>query len=134
MTRIMVDVDIIPETCCNCGTHFGMDATLMATRRKDGKAFYCPNGHNIVYKPESDKLKTELIAVSARLEAAERREKHLRSNLDATERSRIAMKGVVTRLRNRAANGVCPCCNRTFVSLHKHMISKHPDYEKSEIA
>lgn len=37
-------------------------------------------------------------------------------------------KGVVTRTRNRIANGVCPCCDRSFTNLQRHMASKHPDY------
>lgn len=33
-------------------------------------------------------------------------------------------------LRNRAAAGVCPCCNRTFEQLGRHMTTKHPEYVK----
>jgi hypothetical protein len=29
------------------------------------------------------------------------------------------------------ANGVCPCCNRTFQNLARHMAGKHPDYEEA---
>lgn len=39
-----------------------------------------------------------------------------------------AARGQVTRLKNRAAAGVCPCCNRTFHQLVRHMAAKHPDF------
>jgi hypothetical protein len=34
-------------------------------------------------------------------------------------------------MRKRIQSGVCPCCNRTFENLGRHMKSKHPafDYE-----
>lgn len=32
------------------------------------------------------------------------------------------------RLRRRTAAGVCPCCNRSFVQLARHMKTKHPDH------
>ena len=38
------------------------------------------------------------------------------------------MKGQVTRIKKRVANGVCPCCNRTFKDLAAHMSTQHPDY------
>lgn len=48
------------------------------------------------------------------------------------EKSLIATKGVVTRLKNRARNGVCPCCIRTFKDLHMHMASEHPNFVTDE--
>jgi hypothetical protein len=32
------------------------------------------------------------------------------------------------KLKSRARHGVCPCCNRQFVNMAKHMQSKHPDF------
>lgn len=43
------------------------------------------------------------------------------------------MKGVATRLKNRAAHGVCPCCNRTFQQLARHMSAKHPDFKTADV-
>lgn len=39
-------------------------------------------------------------------------------------------RGVVTKTKNRIGKGVCPCCNRTFVELARHIATKHPDYAK----
>lgn len=38
------------------------------------------------------------------------------------------------RLRKRASAGVCPCCNRTFSQLARHMQTKHPTFIAQEIA
>lgn len=41
-------------------------------------------------------------------------------------------RGQLTKLKRRVSNGVCPCCNRSFADLHRHMTEKHPDYLTSE--
>jgi hypothetical protein len=35
--------------CCDCGTFFGMQASLVAMRRKDHREFRCPNGHAQIF-------------------------------------------------------------------------------------
>lgn len=32
------------------------------------------------------------------------------------------------------ACGVCPCCNRSFTNVRRHMTSQHPDYTIPEPA
>lgn len=32
-------------------------------------------------------------------------------------------------IKKRVGNGVCPCCNRTFENLSRHMSCKHPEYK-----
>ena len=40
----------------------------------------------------------------------------------------IAAKGKqLTRLQKRIHAGVCPCCNRTFTNVARHMKTKHPN-------
>lgn len=31
--------------CCVCGTVFSVDDNVYTARLRDGKIFYCPNGH-----------------------------------------------------------------------------------------
>lgn len=38
------------------------------------------------------------------------------------------VKGAHQRTKNRVAKGVCPCCNRSFTNLAKHMAGQHPDF------
>lgn len=44
------------------------------------------------------------------------------------EKSLSAKKGQLTKLKKRVANGACPCCNRHFSDLYRHIQSQHPDY------
>lgn len=120
---------LVRETCCNCHISFGMTKAMREARLEDLKTFYCPNGHAQHYtgKPTSERLRQ-------RLEWAEARERALRDQKDATERSYRALKGVVTRTKRRIAAGVCPCCNRTFQDLHRHMSGQHPAYVESATA
>lgn len=53
---------------------------------------------------------------------------------DHAERQASARKGQVTRLKNRAAAGVCPCCTRSFENLRRHMTTKHPTFKAEEVA
>jgi len=45
-----------------------------------------------------------------------------------TKRQKAAAKGQLTKTKRRVANGVCPCCNRTFADLSAHMHGQHPEY------
>lgn len=95
-------------------------------------SFHCPNGHAQHYtaeKSEREQLRRErdrLKYDAARLEDEAR---EAREEADAARRSAAAMKGVATRMKNRVKHGVCPCCNRTFADLARHMATKHPDID-----
>ena len=41
---------------------------------------------------------------------------------------RHAAKGQISKLKKRASAGVCPCCNRSFQNLRRHMGNKHPEF------
>jgi len=40
-------------------------------------------------------------------------------------------KAAAARLQKRVANGVCPCCTRSFANLRRHMETTHPEYKAS---
>ena len=115
--------------CPACGVLFAITEELEERRRKDGKSFYCPNGHSMSYgNSDTEKLRKER-EKNARLTARLDQEKAATAALD---RQRAAMKGQVTRIKKRVANGVCPCCNRTFKDLAAHMSTQHPDYVEAQ--
>lgn len=108
--------------CCSCGVEFAMPARLLRERRENGGGFYCPNGHRLVYKtPTTERLKKKL-------ESAEARARHEADQREAAERSNAALRGANTKLRNRAAAGVCPCCHRSFQNVARHMSGQHPQF------
>jgi len=110
---------------------FAIPHVLRLRLRKSHDTFYCPAGHAQHYVGVSDEdvLKEKLRKAEAR--AAEWRAEYDREwgARKATERRLSAAKGVLTKTKKRIANGVCPCCNRTFQNLANHMKGQHPDYE-----
>ncbi len=118
----------VTKTCGECGIQFGLQEGFDNDNQRNGGTWYCPNGHGRVYtEPEVKKLERQLTREMARHDQT-------KANLQGTKRTLIAERGHRTRLKNRIKNGVCPCCNRSFQNLYKHMKSQHPDYAKKERA
>ena len=111
--------------CPSCNTLFAITAQYEDRRREDGGDFYCPSGHSMSY---GNSVRSQLKKERERAGRLAAQLDQTRANLDATERSRRAMKGQVTKIRNRVGRGVCPCCNRSFADLARHMETKHPDF------
>lgn len=122
----ITSIDLELVDCANCGVIFGLPAHLAEARRRIGGSCYCPNGHYLSWKStELDRLQREVNAARVAVAAA-------RDQLGAAERSNAALRGVITKERKRVGNGVCPCCNRTFANLARHMDGVHPGYADSE--
>jgi hypothetical protein len=109
--------------CGSCGIVFAFEEDFDTTRRRDHSSWYCPNGHSFSYTGPSDveKLRSEL-------EEERQRRKAARDLLDHEQRSHAATRGHLTRTKKRIAAGVCPCCNRSFAQLSRHIATQHPDY------
>jgi hypothetical protein len=114
-------VEVTTTTCCACGVVFGLPDYLDKARRADGAAFFCPNGHSLSYgRSTVETLRTEVERQKKLVEFA--------NNAARAERERAnKLERTAERLKKRAANGVCLCCNRTFANLARHMKAKHPD-------
>lgn len=125
--------DFYIETCYKCGIGFGMPRSYQRDRVQKGGSFYCPNGHAQCYvESEVERLEKELALEKERKERALTEANILRQNNKTLERSRAAVSGHLKRTKKRIQNGVCPCCNRTFRNLARHMATKHKDYKDSE--
>lgn len=87
-------------------------------RNNPNKWFYCPNSHHQHYtKSQKDIVKDEL--------------KNKIANQGATiAQLEDAIKKKDKAHRRLVKNGVCPCCNRSFVNLKRHVQNKHPEYLK----
>lgn len=111
-------------TTCWCGIQFAMPrGTYDWHIRRETNTTYCPLGHaGVVREP-----------VEKKLEAAQARERHLEDQLRAAENDAEAVRRRLIRDRHRFANGVCPCCNRSFTNVARHMATKHPDYDSSHL-
>jgi hypothetical protein len=129
METIRLQTEYLLHTCQTCGVPFAVTDGYDDRRREDGRTFYCPNGHSLTYR---DTLHKQLTAAQEQLARERARHDQTRAERDAIERQRRATKGQLTKVRKRVANGVCPCCNRSFADLAAHMATKHPDYAKRE--
>lgn len=125
-------ITLVDVACCNCSTHFAMDAALRDQCLAKGGTFYCPNGHAQHYtEPTVPKLKKQLENANKRVAWAEDSAARARVETETIKRQKAAIKGQLTKTRKHIANGVCPCCHRTFKQLARHMDSKHPDFKKA---
>lgn len=116
------------ETCCNCGMAFAM---VTEFRRKclnnHNISFFCPAGHGQHYtgQNEAQRLQREL----------ERERELLASSKAHTEKVKGDLSRITKahkRMRVRVANGVCPCCNRSFTNLRDHMKTQHAEFGKDK--
>lgn len=123
MTKYVDGIQFVTEECCSCGMPFAMTADFRRRRLNDRKDWYCPRGHAQHYtgKSEAQKLRDQLSRTERRLEAESGRASLLEGQRDNLQRS-------YGRMRERVKNGVCPCCNRTFQNLLRHMRTKHPEF------
>lgn len=118
--------------CGECGVTWAMPAPLRSARLSDGKSFFCPNGHERVFRDtEEARLRR---ALDAERRARERSEELRKAALKEAEHNAIEWRKSKTRLRTmreRVKHGVCPCCKRSFVQLARHMATQHPDFNEA---
>lgn len=129
MSTILHSTILETITCYRCGVLFAMPDNLMRRYQETRDTFYCPNGHGQMFtKSTAQKLEEQLATERRRRDSADARAQAALDQADAAERSNRALRGVATKLRKRAAAGVCPCCQRTFQNVQRHMTGQHPDY------
>lgn len=133
-TVITLETTLELITCVRCGVAFAAPADLLSRRRENHESFYCPNGHSLSFPSQSDAEKAQ--AEAAKYKKLWRQEQAYAAGAieerNAAQRSLKATRAAHTRTKNRIANGVCPCCNRSFSNLNEHMHMEHPDYTKEE--
>ncbi len=117
------------QACPNCGVRFGVPDGYTERRQADKKSFYCPNGHSMSYtESEEDRLRRERDKLKQNEAWYEERLRSERASREMAERKLTAAKGQITKIKKRASEGICPCCNRQFANLQAHMHTKHPGY------
>lgn len=118
---IYATIELNPKECPTCGVVYGLSRDFDRRRDEDGKVWYCPQGHSVVYTDTTvDRLKR-------RIETLEGREEDLRESVKAERKAKIVAKAAATRAKNRAAKGVCQFCGRTIRQMARHVESKHAD-------
>lgn len=124
------------KTCPLCGVHYALDAAFARLKWDQGGDWYCPNGHNLIFtETKAQKLQKQLDAerkkIADQQETIRYFDKRLSETVQERDNATRNWKSTKTRLRKtkeRVANGVCPCCNRNFENLQRHIRTKHPAY------
>jgi ssDNA-binding Zn-finger/Zn-ribbon topoisomerase 1 len=120
-TKINTEVDLEVKQCPVCYVHYAVPEMMMNRKRENGGDWYCPNGHGLAFtKTKADKLAEELAKEKEHTQYWMNRKNEI-------DRELTAKKGELTKLKKRVTHGVCPCCNRSFVNLQRHMKTKHPE-------
>ena len=132
MTQITEFVTLTQINCGECGGTYAINERYRQQKQENKGSWTCPYckvgwGYQNT-ETEADRLKKQLAAESARLEAARRERDNALLEADHFRKSRDGMKGAYRKVAVRVKNGVCPCCKRTFSCLAEHMKAKHPDF------
>lgn len=125
-------VEMFISDCAECGSLFGITTELEARLRYSGRSFWCPNGHRMSFTGEEAELRKRVQDAEREANRQGSRAKWATERAETAERSRDAYKGHLTRAKKRIGNGVCPCCNRHFANVERHMKGQHPDYVSTE--
>lgn len=129
-----LEKSIVVIECASCAVDFGIGADFQRRRLNDHEDFYCPNGHPNVYagpsaaEKERRRLERELDAARSLAARESRRRADAEQDARRKDYEARAAKGQLTKTKKRVAAGVCPCCNRSFQNLAKHMAGQHPSY------
>jgi hypothetical protein len=130
MSATMTYSETLVVTHCWCGIAVAIPENLHRWMHKSDKNHcHCPVGHEFVF---NNTLEEQLEEARQQRNEALQRVRATRDLLHAEERSHVATKGHLTRVKKRVHRGVCPHCNRSFEDLRRHMRSKHKDAIKAE--
>lgn len=127
------NVQLVAHWCNGCGMPYGLPSDFLKDRQRDGKSWTCPNGCVRLYRKtesekENERLTAELDAARSLAERESRRRNRAEAQARLSEYQRRAAKGQLTKTKKRIAAGVCPCCNRTFQNVARHIAGQHPHY------
>jgi hypothetical protein len=124
------------STCWKCEEPMRFQAGRIEHAQKSNTPLYCPFGHANYWqvgKTDAEKLQDELEAERRRRQSAEQNIAYWQDEAKREKRRANGYKAHATKITKRAKAGVCPCCNRHFTALERHMASKHPDFTPLEV-
>lgn len=133
MSVISVNCTLSTKVCASCFATFAIPSRHEQKCSDEGAHWWCPCcGHQWQYGDNHlTRAQKDLEQERRRHETTQRLLERRNEQLETSEHRRRAEKAAKTRIKNRVANGVCPCCKRTFVNLSRHMKNKHPEFAES---
>lgn len=110
--------------CKTCGCVSTVPEAMHDQQHAEGGFHHCPSGHAWGWtKEKSERGQLRLERDRLKQQVAERDDEIARQ---VTMRKQT--EGKLGRIKKRVKHGVCPCCNRTFENLGRHMATKHPTF------
>lgn len=111
--------------CPTCGVVHTIPKVVYDNLQREGGYYHCPNGHTWGWSKDScererlrrerDQLKQQIARVEDEKRAAVAQAESRAARAEAAQK--------LTERRARAA--LCPCCNRSFQNVARHMATKH---------
>lgn len=123
---------LVVVDCYQCHMSFGIPRDFynrLHELKTDGR-FTCPSCECRQYftgLSEKEKLERKLASTQEEVNRERGWRRNAEDATDTAKRQRNALKGHLGRAKKRAAAGTCPCCNRTFRALTRHMNNQHPE-------
>lgn len=115
----------IVNQCGTCAVWHTIPEVVFDTCYKEGGYWHCPNGHSRGYRTGEDKRKED--AIRQERDRLKQDAARLQDELAAERKRAEDAEKKALHTKRRALAGVCPCCNRTFLNMQRHMKSKHPN-------
>src|SRR5262245_22389812 len=112
--------------CCTCGCRVWLTPThyYAAMEGRSKITFHCGYGHAQHFTDEDD----EIVKIRRERDRLKQKVAQLDDTITAQTKQIADLKQASVTMAKRVAAGVCPCCNRSFVQLQRHMKTKHPLY------
>ena len=124
---IDISTTLTSISCGECGGIYAITERYRKQKHDKGGYWNCPYCQSNWGYGES-----EIDRLKKKVEQEKKRTEWAKQDLKNTENKLRAAKGQVTKIKNRVSKGVCPCCNRTFQNLHRHMENQHPKWNKDK--
>ena len=130
MLAINLKFDLKELVCGTCGVVHAIPEAMYDAAAREGGWWHCPNGHKRGWHEGSEK--TEINKLRRELDAERARKAEALSRANEAALAREKAQKALDRHKKRTKNGVCPCCNRSFVALARHIKNKHPEYANAQ--
>lgn len=130
-TVVNVTASLSVVNCGKCGGTYAIAGRHVSWCREHGGGWTCPYckcSWGYFGDTEADRLKKQVEQERNRLASERAQHDQTKAALKYEQHRGSAARGLVTRIKNRVSRGVCPCCNRTFANLARHMGTQHPGY------
>lgn len=117
--------------CGSCAVWHTVPEIVYEDHKRLGGFHSCPNGHQRGWDKGADAIERENTRRERdRLKQdAARLQDEIAAQRERADKAEAATK----RLKKRAAAGTCPCCQRTFSNMSRHMQTKHPEFKAEAV-